>query len=663
MAQSSRYYKIDDDILLEFIYHDQANPLPYDIEVDDNGSEIKIINTVSGDHTQTRHLVHELGSDVVNFDVTTDSGYVSIENFAARSLLLEVGKTYKFELSALANPGDFLVTGNSLANPLTGTIYEYVPQATGSFVYELTGYKGGKVTVANVANPLFATPDEETGNSIKTGSGSIERYHGIEVSDGKYALLDNNNTFIQSGWGGSDLAEVQASQSFAFNNVTTVRYDKVRLHLRTGFSFAARGKEGFIFEVKTNRDGGVQNFLTQIVYLNTSSFEIKNPKPFLLGELLYSSFIEVKIPSLIGQYPDFSDFFYGDGTPGSSNLDPTSNYDVSLKMIDLVEDSLLSVDYVYTGEEKNLMIPREDEFQDFTCVVEEAEDGNYFKIYGEKDGSASTFEAHLIQRTTESTDDISVIFDISVQEQIGQSFIETAFQQIVLIEDFEEGIQYRPIIKNSEIATSFSIDVAMRIYNQTENTQILKTASLISSKPAVYGKKMMRINLNSGNNITKIYNTLPNLQATRAVSSSINNALPKPQVKFVPAFVERLAIKTNVREWNPDSEVNNETPSAVLRVSPYDSYIKIDISKVEDGEDKALSFLNAKNVKLEFTNGTYFNCIKTFENIDMGNGELLFKIDKANASKIQGIQDKKYYISLDNGSTETLVYQGRFINV
>ena len=662
MAQSSRYYKIDDDILLEFIYHDQASPLPYDIEVDDNGSEIKIINTISGDSTQTRHLVHELGSDVVNFDVDVDSGYVSIENFAARSLLLEVGKTYKFQLSALGNPGDFSVTGNSLANPLNGTIYDYVPQTTGSFVYELVGYQGGKVTVANVANPLFATPDEETGNSIKTGSGSIERYHGIEVSDGKYALLDNNNTFINSGWAGSDLTEVQASQATAFNNVTTVRYDKVRLHLRTGFSFAARGKEGFIFEVKTNRTSGVQNFLTQIVYLNTSSFEIKNPKPFLLGELLYSSFIEVKLPSLVGQYSDFSNFFYDDGT-GNSDLDPTSNYDVSLKMIDLVEDSLLSVDYVYTGEEKNLMVPREDEFQDFTCVVEEAEDGNYFKIYGEKDGSASAFEAHLIQRTTESTDDISVIFDISVQEQIGQSFIETAFQQIVLIEDFEEGVHYRPIIKNSEIATSFSIDVAMRIYNQTENTQILKTASLISSKPAVYGKKMMRINLNSGNNVTKIYNTLPNLQATRAVSSSINNALPKPQVKFVPAFVERLAIKTNVREWNPDSEVNNETPSSTLRVSPYDSYIKIDISKVEYGEEKALSFLNAKNVKLEFTNGTYFNCIKSFENIDMGNGELLFKIDKANASKIQGIQDKKYYISLDNGSTQTLVYQGRFINV
>jgi hypothetical protein len=662
MAQSSRYYKIDDDILLEFIWHDQANPLDYDIEVDNNGSEIKIINTVLGDSTQTRHLVHELGSDVVNFDVTTDMGYVAIENFASRSLLLETGKTYKFNLTALQNPALFTVSGNSLSNPLVGNIYSYIPQVTGSYVYELTGFQGGKVTVSNVANPLFATPDEETGNSIKTGSGAIERYHGIEISDGKYALLDTPNNLLNSGWAGSDTAEVNTSQAFAFNNVTSVRYDKVRLHLRTGFSFAGRGKEGFIFEVKTNRTSGIQNFLTQIVYLNTSSFEIKNPKPFVLGELLYSSFIEVKIPSLVGQYQDFANFFYDDGT-GTSDLDPTSNYDVSLKLIDLLEDNLTSVDYVYTGDEKNLMVSREDEFQDFTCVVEEAEDGNYFKIYGEKDNSASAFEAYIIQRTTETSDDISVIFDISVQEQIGQSFIETSYQQIVLIEDFEEGIQYRPIIKNSEIATSFSIDATMRIYNQTENTQILKTASLISNKPAVYGKKMMKINLNSGNNVTKIYNTLPNLQAARSVAASINNALPKPQVKYVPAFLERLAIKTNVREYNLEEDTNSETPTSLLRISPYDSYIKIDVTKKEDGEFKALSFLNAKNVKLEFTNGTYFNCITSNKDIDLGNGEFLFKIDKANAAKIQGIADKKYYISLDNGSDETLVYQGRFINV
>ena len=663
MAQSSRYYKIDDDILLEFIYHDQGNAGFYDIDVDNNGSEVKIVNTVLGDPTEARHLIHELGSDVVNFDVTTDMGYVAIESFAARSLLLEVGKTYKFDLTSISNPGDFSVTGNSVGSPLNGNIYTYIPNAVGAFKYELVGYTGGKATVSNVANPLFATPDEETGNSVKTGSGSIERYHGIEITDGKYALIDTANNLLNSGWAGSDLAEVNASQLYAFNNITKIRYDKVRLHLRSGFSFASRNKEGFIFEVKTNRDGGVQNFLTQIVYLNTSSFEIKNPKPFILGELLYSSFIEVKLPTLVNQYSDFTDWFYNDGT-GVSNLDPTSNYDISLKLIDQIEDNTSAVDYAYTGEETNLMVSREDEFQDFTCVVEEAEDGDYFKIYGQKSGSAADFEAHILQRIFESSDDISVIFDIQVFEQLGSSFVETATVELIQVEDFEEGVEFRPIIKNGNNATSFSIDVTMRIYNQTENTQIVKTASIISNTPARYGKKMMKLNITSGNTVTKIYNTLPNLQGTRSVSASINNALPKQQVKYVPAFIERMNIVAGIGNVTIENgDIVDGANASSLEISPFDTYIKFTISKIEGGENKALSFANLKNVKLYFSNGSNFNSITTFKDIDMSNGELLFKIDKANASKIQGLNDKKYYISIDNGSTETMVYQGDFVNV
>jgi hypothetical protein len=50
MAQSSRYFYLDSDILLEFIYHDQGNPSKYQIEVDDNGSEVKFLDTVKGHH-------------------------------------------------------------------------------------------------------------------------------------------------------------------------------------------------------------------------------------------------------------------------------------------------------------------------------------------------------------------------------------------------------------------------------------------------------------------------------------------------------------------------------------------------------------------------------------------------------------------------------------
>ena len=213
----------------------------------------------------------------------------------------------------------------------------------------LNDYKnmGGKVTVGNVANPLFATPDEETGNSIITGSGSIERYHAVNINENKYALLDSTEGFIDSvEWTGTDSTELLASQTNATNNITKIKYDKVRLHLRSGFSFAARGYEGFLLEVKTNRTTGVQNFLTQTVYLNTSSFEIKNPRPFILSETLYSNFIEIKLPTLKDQFVDFDNLFYDNGS-GSSDLDPTSIYEVSLKLIDVLEDTA-GTDYIYT---------------------------------------------------------------------------------------------------------------------------------------------------------------------------------------------------------------------------------------------------------------------------------------------------------------------------
>ena len=78
MAQSSRYFRIDEDILLEFIYHDQGDLDKYKIEVDDNGSEVMFLDTVDQNPTAARHLLNELGSAVVNFDVTVNNGYIAV---------------------------------------------------------------------------------------------------------------------------------------------------------------------------------------------------------------------------------------------------------------------------------------------------------------------------------------------------------------------------------------------------------------------------------------------------------------------------------------------------------------------------------------------------------------------------------------------------------
>lgn len=685
MAQSSRFFRIDEDVLLEFIYHDQSNNDAYKIEVDDNGSEVKFLDTEAGNPFAQRHLINELGSDVVNFDVTSTSGYLAVENFAARTLLLQNGKTYKFDLSALPDPSQFTISGTLGIYTYSAAtqIGQYIPNQNGSVEYSYPGLIGGKIIVDTRANPLFSSPDENTGNDINQ---TLGRYHAIQVQGEKtkYALLGYDSTgyyemfnYInnRADWPGSNEADLINYQTEATQNINYILYDTVRLHLKSGFSFAARGYEGFLFEVAANRTSGIQNYLTQLAYLNTSNYEYSNPKPFILGETLWSKFIEVKVPSLVGQNEEFTDRFYGDGTIGSSDLDPSSNYGINFKLIDRLE-TVSGFDYFYTGEENAFTVSREDEYQDFTVVVEDADDGDYFRIYGEKDNSIGAFEGHILDRIRTSSDDIVVMFDVAVFEQIGTSEVKTNELTFTQYEDFNEPIIYRPVIKNANIAVNFSIDVIMRIYNQTDNTQIVKRASLTVNQAAKYGKKLAALKINSPNQLTEVYNILPNLSGNKVIKSLITDSVPR-SVKYVPAFLERHNIVASTSTVTFDSgnenimtqEVNEVETSEFknendlsIKIPPFTCYFKFVIAKMKDGDLNFVSFENAERVILTFGQGENkltFNHVSN-KDIDMGEGEVLFKINEANANRIRGMQNTKFYISLDNGIDQTYITSGKF---
>jgi len=84
MAKSSKFLRLDTDVLLEFIYHDQSDNSASVISVDNSGSHIKFLNTVENDDTETRYLIHELGDDVVNFTVSKTGAYLVINDYASR---------------------------------------------------------------------------------------------------------------------------------------------------------------------------------------------------------------------------------------------------------------------------------------------------------------------------------------------------------------------------------------------------------------------------------------------------------------------------------------------------------------------------------------------------------------------------------------------------
>jgi len=696
MAQSSTYYRIDEDVLLEFVYHDQSNPTAYDIEVDDNGSEIKILNTVDGDPFSKRHLIHELGGDVVNFDVTYSAGYLVIEGFAARKLLLQSGKTYKFNLgdgtgNYIPVASNFKIKGTvgtgSYSTVNGNTILTFTPVTNGLAEYYYDDLAspliGGVISVSEKANPLFANPDENTGNDINQ---IIGRYHAVQApgDSTKWALLGYDSTgayqqfnYINNNtdWLGEDETDLLASQANATASINFIRYDKIRLHLRSGYNFASRGYEGFLFQVLADRTSGVQNNLTQLVYLNQSNYEISNPKPFILGETLFSKFIEIKFPTVLAnQNPQFNDVFYGDGNANSSDLDPTSNYGVVFSLIDRLstEDGY---DYIYTAEENAFTISREDEYQDFTAVIEEANDGDYFKIYGERDGSASAFEAYVLDRINTSSDDIIVIYGVELYEQIGMGQVKTFDTTFTQTEDFANPIIFRPVVMNANTAVNFSIDVTMRIYNETDNTQIVKKASLTYNSAAKYGRKLQTINISGKNTVTEVFNTLPNLSQNRSIRDAIVASIPR-STKNVKTFIERYNVVaavnpaevsiTELGQLNSIRELNSPQYLASnqleIGVYPMDNYYKFKIVRKNGDDFEAMDFTSVENMTLNFIDGQVrkkFNHISN-KDIDMSKGEVLFKIDSGNATEIRAMQTNSFYIGLNNGSEETIVIKGSF---
>jgi hypothetical protein len=329
------------------------------------------------------------------------------------------------------------------------------------------------------------------------------------------------------------------------------------------------------------------------------------------------------------------------------------------------------------GEENSFTVSREDEFQDFTVVIEDANDGDYFKIYGEKDNSIGGFEAYILDRIRTSSDDIIAIFDVDVFEQIGTSYVKTNELTFTQYEDFNDPILFRPIIKNANVAVNFSIEVTMRIYNQTDNTQIVKRASLILNQAGKYGKKLSALKINSPNVMTEVYNILPNLSGNKVIKSLITDSLPR-SVKVVPAFIERHNIIASSSRVTLDGSTENEITQNVeevetsdfvgegdlsISIPPFACFFKFVISKKKGDDIQFISFENAERLVLSFGDGTNkltFNHVSN-KDIDMGEGEVLFRINEANANAIRNMSNNKFYISIDNGKEQTYITSGKFV--
>lgn len=100
----------------------------------------------------------------------------------------------------------------------------------------------------------------------------------------------------------------------------------------------------------------------------------------------------------------------------------------------------------------------------------------------------------------------------------------------------------------------------------------------------------------------------------------------------------------------------------VINIPPFTSYYKFVIAKKKGDDVEFVSFENAEQVVMTFGDGKQklkFNHVSN-KDINMGEGEVLFKISEANANTIRGMKNSTFYISVNNGIDDTMILSGKF---
>ena len=211
---------------------------------------------------------------------------------------------------------------------------------------------------------------------------------------------------------------------------------------------------------------------------------------------------------------------------------------------------------------------------------------------------------------------------------------------------------FRPVIKNADIASSYTIDYVCRLMNRMDGTQIIRKASFASTDPKKYGLYFTRLNVD--NFIPyKIFNRVEGESSPSVLSGGAQ------RTKFVKVFYDTTQVMLNM---------NNEvlpqgTGPLFIRQSDgvyLFNFDKIDTDSGNQAQNVDLS--GAYNYALVFVldDQSKIEISPTFStNMNTTLGQLEFKILESQAQKLLAQTNNAYSIVVKNpDGTQYTFYEG-----
>jgi hypothetical protein len=348
----------------------------------------------------------------------------------------------------------------------------------------------------------------------------------------------------------------------SFSPDLLIKYDTIRIHFISAFNY--ENYDGFIFEIKTaRRDSKLVNLMS-LLFRKTDSYQTLNPNPFIVGERLYTSYIEVKIPALKYLNVELS------GAPTNSNLLGYKLNDglgyIDSFGIDFVAHGIYktvktnSFSYYDTQQIASASFTKSDNFSLLVAHIAESINGDYYEFYGEYDGDI--FEDFILELNNQPDSNYLVFHEIVITEQLENSFSETDRKTTIQNDSFDKINTFRPVILNSAHAVSYIIEYTLRLINKVDNSQIIKKSQLISTDVKKYGRKMQKLNMGLVPTVAKIYNKIVDDGEKNIIivnpAKGDKELMPSIQIvtEFVNVFRDRINIKVSSSPVN--IQPNNE---------------------------------------------------------------------------------------------------------
>ena len=479
----------------------------------------------------------------------------------------------------------------------------------------------------------------------------------VRVSNNSFIPLNPNyiipyNDFNPKLTSTADLP-VDFSSNFA------IVYDSVRYHILAGYNLG--NIDGVILGVDfLDVDGTYVTFSQIFLDSGFSGQYTLNPSPLMIGINSYDKYFEIKVPSLVNLNNQYISSPTPSLTPAALLSHSGRGFVVGSPMrIRAYEilNTTLTTGYVTYGANliSTLSLESEDPFRNIGAYIAPADTGDFFEYFATDNGG---FVEDFILFQNSIGNQYYIQNDIKVFEQIGTAFIQTANFYTIQTNAYDIPNLYRPIIRNSGVASTFNLRYTMTLVNSVDQSRVTRIASVTYNNPAKYGAYIAPLQLQNLPQVQKIYNKV----ATETnISVPSSNPTPRIIVKYSNVFYERNLVNTTMANLvvkgttitqadGGSDETSYGQGKAYIRISPFDNYYKFTFIKqgaagntqlidLESSGTYYMVFINNSNKKVSAPSIDDKNIANSAK------GELAFRVSETLATEILQYTNRTYSIT------------------